>query len=430
MSEPRVRNRTDAWRRRLIIGALIAILATPAANDISRRIAVAYLGSLVDGNASIARLRLGLRQVTVDGIAVRSGPENIPLFSVDRVAIDVTLWEGIRRGVWLGQIVVEQPQIQLHFSRDGSLITSLPALFTRKRESTPIGQLPFRAIQVRSARFAIHQQGRQSLDIENLSLVVVAQSNQLNVTAVAPKLFGGECQLKSAIDLETMAAESLLKINGVQVSSTEIARLPLVPASVNAQPWRGSTSFEIRQTGLLNSLGNCNAVVDLKDLELAIKGHPTVELAGTVTAREGTIESRIRGKALGGLITLDGQLALTADGPSGTAILQCQHLATESLPPGLVPDGVRILASVGMNVSGTLVDDMIQLRGEGTATVNETDIQGIAVAPVHAGCRCRRGHRSSGRFTSISWADHGHHRVRWIVAQQAGHSRCTSPSCD
>ena len=44
---------------------------------------------------------------------------------------------------------------------------------------------------------------------------------------------------------------------------------------------------------------------------------------------------------------------------------------------------MRMLANVEMNVSGTLVDDMIQLRGEGTATVNETDIQGIAVAPVH-----------------------------------------------
>ena len=281
-------------------------------------------------------MRLGLRQVTVDGIVVRSRPEDIPLFSVERVAIDVTIWDGIQRGVWLGQIVVDQPQIQLRFSRDGTLITRLPALFTRKRESTPIGKLPFRAIQVSSAQFTVHQQGRQTLDIDNISLVVVAQSNQMNVTAVAPKLLKGECQLKSAIDLETMAAESLLKINGIHISSTETARLPLVPTSANAQPWSGSTSFEIRQTGLLNSFDNCNAVLDLQDLKLAIKGHPTVELAGTVTAK-GTIESRIRGKALGGLIILDGQLALNANGPSGTAMFQCQHLATDSLPPRWCP---------------------------------------------------------------------------------------------
>ncbi len=359
------------------------MLATTAANLILRRIAVAYLGSLVDGNASIARLRLGLRQTTVEGIAVWSPQCSQPVLSIDRVAIDVTLWNGIRRGIWLGQIAVDRPQIQLHFSPTGTLVTNLPTLPASEAESKPIGKLPFQSVQVRNARFAVHQHGRQSLDIDNVSLVAFAQLDQFNVTAIIPELFNGNCELQSAINLDTMSAASKLSINGVRVSSSETSRFPLVPASVNAHSWNASTSLEIRQTGSLSSFYNCNAAINLLELGLVISGQPIAQLAGTVTARDGTIKSRIRGRALGGQVGFDGQLGSTPQGLSGKVAVQCQDLCTGSLPTELVPEGVRTRANAGINISATLADGMIHLTGGSTTTVNDTDIYGVAVEPVH-----------------------------------------------
>ena len=162
----------------------------------------------------------------------------------------------------------------------------------------------------------------------------------------------------------------------------EAARLPLVPASVNLYPWIASTSFELQQSGSVSRFDDCDAVADLHGLEVVLSGQPAVQLSGTVTTRDGTIRSQIRGSALGGQFDFDGQLAFSADGPSGTAELHCHDMCTDALPMGVLPAGVRTAASAGMNMSAAFADGVIRLKGQSNTTINDTVIYGVAVAPV------------------------------------------------
>ncbi len=115
------------WRHRTAIAALLGILCIPIANEIARQVGAHVLGSFIEGNATIARVRLGLPRVRFEQITVWSPNCQQPALSVRKLTAELSILNGVRRGVWLEKIVVDRPQLQIHFDEAGKLITNLPS---------------------------------------------------------------------------------------------------------------------------------------------------------------------------------------------------------------------------------------------------------------------------------------------------------------
>ena len=263
------RIRNMGWRRWLLVLAVLALISISAANEITRRVAATYLGAVVDGNAAIAKVRIGFQKLRVEQLQVWSAGCGEPLVSVDNVSAELSLWNGIRNGIWLGKIVVDRPIVQVHFDVQGILLTNLPTIPDKKTESTPITTLPFRSLEIRDARFVVHQEGRNPLDVDDMTLSVRAEDQQVKITGDVPRLLRGRCAVQSIIDIATLEANSDFRYKGLATTSEELAKLPLVPPAVNAQPWSASTSFAMQQSG---------SIVDLREVNLALQLHDAVSI--------------------------------------------------------------------------------------------------------------------------------------------------------
>ncbi len=377
------------WRRRWVVLAAIALCAVPLANVALQQAAVAFLSSLVDQEVAIGVLRVGFGRLSVEALSVQSRGCPQPLLYVDSISVGVTPWAGIRRGTWLGQVNIDQPSVQLHFSADGTLLTDLPVLPSSDSDSEPMSSFPIRKLVVSNAHFAVHQVGRQSFSVERMGLIATATPGGLDVTAVIPELFSAECRLDSSIDLPAMTAETRVKLAGMRLSSTQLASLPLTHTSLGDQPCTVAASMDLEQDGSLSDLSCNNAMLTIRELKLTAdrpspdRPSPIVDLVGNATATNGRIKIDVSGQSMGGPVAFDGRLAVEPGGLQGQASLSLQGANTDSLPPGLIPPGIQSAASTETKISLSLSQELVRLLGEARITVDETELYGVTIAPTH-----------------------------------------------
>ena len=107
--------------------------------------------------------------------------------------VRLSVVDGFRNGVWADTIMIDRPEIQLHFDQQGNLITNLPASPSNEQDAAPIEKLPFRTVQVKNARFAVRG--------------VDAPEDDLRGLALGGRLCGGQQQQSGADQRDPASAE-------------------------------------------------------------------------------------------------------------------------------------------------------------------------------------------------------------------------------
>ncbi|MCA9167658.1 MAG: hypothetical protein KDB23_08315, partial [Planctomycetales bacterium] len=264
-----------SWRGRLLVVVVLIAVVIPVGNELARAFAARTLGALVDGHATVASIRLGLRRIRVDQVNVWSPDCDEPMLSMERLAIRLSLLDGIRHGIWATSIVVERPQIQLQFAEDGSLLTRLPTS-QPEPDASSITRLPFCELHVKHASLAIHQYGRESFQIADVDVSVKGDGEEFKVDIVAPSVLAGRFELESQLNVATFTADSRAQLVGLELDSRQLAQAPLVMPSVNAQPWTLTTTIELQQNGSLADLQQLTAQGVIQDLRIAMKDRPGI----------------------------------------------------------------------------------------------------------------------------------------------------------
>ncbi len=379
-----MRGRWWKWsrrRRRLLFAVLLLAAALPIANETTRRVSERMLGSFFEGAATVERVRLGIRNIHVKGITVWSRDCDEPVVAIDSIAARVSILDGLRHGVWIAQVVVDHPELQLHFDEYGKLITHVPESNTEAPDAEPITNLPFHSIVVRSARIAVHQVGRAPFQVSDIALEATGDGSQLTLTADAPKVFSGRIAFRSTLDIVSLTGESTVQISGLNVNSKRLVELPLVPASVHTHPWHATSSLRLKQTGSFANIENLGASVDLVRLRISMSDRPDiVDATGRAQIRSGEFASNVDGRLLGGRLTLSSAGSIS-DVSTGTLQIECIELDSSQLPEGLFPPNVATELAVSTTLDATYANGKLQLRGSSTSRTSNTNAMGIAIAP-------------------------------------------------
>src|SRR5690606_10091991 len=86
--------------------------------------------------------------------------------TVARATIKWAPWHGMRTGIWISAVVVDEPCLHLRFDRKGNLISHFPASEREPRESG--GTIPIARLSVNQAQLVVHQDGRDPFSITNV----------------------------------------------------------------------------------------------------------------------------------------------------------------------------------------------------------------------------------------------------------------------
>ena len=403
------------WTKRFVVAALVSILFVPLTNILAERLGARLLGGLIQGEAKIQNVRIGFSNVLVEGVSVWSPDCNESTLALDRLSVDLSLINGIRNGVWISSTIIERPEIHLHFDEAGRLLTKFPTAEENAETSKPISTIPIGFLSVANARLVLHQVGRDSLDVDGISLRANGTGSKLSLSAIIPNLFHGNMQLLCDLDVATMDATSTLDVVGLQTNSERLTELPLLPAEINSQPWSlRIPEIQIRQTGPITPKELVGSL-RITDLSFSIPGHP--DLIGSQIKSDllaGILHTQIHGQALGG--TFHGTCKVQDfSAPTTTLQLKCQGFRISKLPPELIPKEIESELSTDVDVVASLVDELIQLKGSTRTQITRTNVYGVHVAPttadvfVHGALDVRKGpkrqNRSTGHLTGTLLSD-------------------------
>lgn len=363
------------------------MLSIPLLNEVSRRVASDAMQSVSGGTATIRKVRLGLRKVTIDDVVIWSPTCQQPTLAIKQISVDLSVLAGIRHGVWVEKLVVDEPVVHLQFDHHGTLVTHIPTLPAGDPESEPVTSLPFRQVVVRNARFAVHQTGRESLDIANADLLVLHEAGRVFVRGEVPELLSASLKLQSKIDLVKLESESELSVLGVQVSSGELARWPLIPDAVDLHTWEATSSLELTQSGSLTNLQQ--AIVKVAVDEFSVS---TPERTGIVNFRaqgamvDGSLKLQSLGELLGGTFGVDGTFEFDGLGTKGDRIdgvlsANCSGVSTEWVPNELLPAEVQGKLESNTKLSVAWRDGLLHLDGDAWCRVHDVEAYEIVIAP-------------------------------------------------
>ena len=382
------RPRLRRWIRGVLLGAFVLLLVGLVIKDwAARKVAEAVASSITGGPVSIGDMRLSLGHVVVEGIDVRE-PSDVdePQVTVDRVQIDLTLWRGIREGVWVENVLIERPTLHLRFDRDGQLISRFPG--SEPSESEPSsGPLPLEALAVNDACVVVHQDGRKDFSLEGMKLRVLT-GEQVEVRGVVPELFGGSCNLQSRFDVATLEGRTRLAVTQLSLDTEKLKELAMIGPLIEVmEPTTGSVALDFD----LVHPANCT-----DPRELTAEGRIAIGPVGmkrcgtivesietTVRAKEGRLSAQVLGSAVKGSFGVWAECDANASPLAGTIKVQARNIQPAELATKFgLPDDVA--ASVAVDSTTQVVWDQGKLKLDGNlgVAVSEINLQGIAVEPV------------------------------------------------
>ena len=371
-------------RRRLLLFGLILILTgAPVANEVARRVTASLLGSYVDGHATVDKVRLGFRNVHVAGVRTWSPGCEQPVLSVRGIAAKLSIIDGVRSGAWVDKLVIDQPEIQIHFDATGELITNLPKGQSSAQDAEPIAKLPFRVIEIKDAVFAVHQTGRESLRIANVGVVVKGDGESFRARAIVPSILLGQVELRSEFNVARKTSESHVKIIGFRVASRELIKMPLVPPSLHSHPWAATATVEIQQRGSFSELSKVAASAIVHELRVSMIDQPEIfRVSGEASIEDGQVNSTLVGDAVGGTFEVVSRALLGAT-PRAQLRVKCHGLNTDSLPVGLLPSAVTSRLSTELDLNAAYANGIVHLKGGSSAQTSQTLALGVAIAPTN-----------------------------------------------
>ncbi|MCO8123984.1 AsmA-like C-terminal region-containing protein [Stieleria sp. TO1_6] len=223
-----------------------------ARNSITRVAAVHIASRVIGARVEIGSVSIGWSQISVRQIKLfEPAMANQQQLLVERMSVVPNLLMGLRRGIWLERIEVEKPLIHVRLDADGKLLSQFPQ--GSQTESTGEFNLPLQQIRVIDAGLVVHQFGRQDWKVDRVEMRADVGAN-IEANAVVPDLLGARIDVRCSLDAKTLGGSSRLSLAGMKIDTTELARLPLVPADLAAERISAEMGFTLEGTHPANEL--------------------------------------------------------------------------------------------------------------------------------------------------------------------------------
>ena len=370
------------WCPKLVIAGLISVaIFLLFADEIARLSTTRLIASAVDGRATLKSIRLGLRTIKVEKLRVWTTDYEQPTLSVDQLTCRVTIVNGLRTGVWLSQIAIDRPELALHFDQQGQLQTRWPVSDANDETVPRAATLPFGTLAARNAQFVIYQQGRQPFAIRDMGLMLEAARQQCTIRATIPKIFSGQVEFVSIIDLATQTSDAELTAGPFRADSHDLATMPLVPAAVDDIPWSATGAITAKQTGSFSDVREMMATIRLHDAAVSVSdADEIVRINADARVASGRLQANANGQILSGRLTASAD-ALLVEGTPGRLVVDCTGLQCAALPTALIPERTAGEISCHLDVAGHEVNGALHLLGRAESRVKDGAVHGIEIAP-------------------------------------------------
>ncbi|MDM4015916.1 AsmA-like C-terminal region-containing protein [Roseiconus lacunae] len=219
------------------------LLTVAARNSIVRFVAEHGASYALGTRVEIASVEINWHRWTVTGLSIEepsvAGEYQV---TVDRVSVVPSFGRGVREGVWVELVVIDQPKGHLRFDRDGKLLSVFPE--SESSESAAIGTIPVHNVIVKEASLAIHQIGKQTLVVDQVDLFVRC-ADRIQARCRIGRLFGGELAAGGDFDAKDFSGQSWVDLTGIRLETQTLAKLPFVPESINAEPSYANVDLKV-----------------------------------------------------------------------------------------------------------------------------------------------------------------------------------------
>ncbi len=381
------------WRvhvPRLLALVVLAILARNRIADAT----IEYVGSIVLGNTvKVQQVEIGLTAIAIRGLQVQeTSLGDVPQITIQSIHVTPTLWRGIRQGVWLDSIVVNQPVLHLRFDEEGTLLSKFPASGGESSASSEPLKLPLARAVVSEAAVVIHQSGKPSVSISGASLTLTADES-IQLHAEVADLLGTQLCVESLVDGSTLAGRTTLTLTPLQLDTKHLAQLPLVPNTLADHPVTATVDVWLQMEHPANDLDLRNHTVDL---QAKVSNVHSAEF-GTITSgidlraiqRQGLASMTVQGPLSSGQLLINANVNLADSAPTASAFCKLVGVQLEPLV-GIAAPGVSLggVASLEGTAQAVWKDQALAFRGDLSPTLGEIQAEKIPVGDIVTRITC------------------------------------------
>ncbi|TWU25054.1 Dicarboxylate transport [Novipirellula galeiformis] len=379
------------WRRGVCIAFGLLLSLVLLRNPILRFAAV-HIGSYtLDASIEIESLELGLTTIQVTGIVLRepaqTGPSQAsePQATVGRVAVKLSPWDGIRKGIWASNVVVDDPCLHLRFDRGGNLISQFPASQGESSESA--GTIPIGRLCVNQAKLVVHQDGRDPFSVRDVG-VQAEFGDSIQIRTLIPELLGGTVDLRVLVDATTFAGTSSLSVDDVQINTAALQHLPLVPAEINREPVsaRGSFAISCQHPGWLDVRAHSVAMkATLSQFDSLNLGTIAERFVLQGDFRNGDLRVAASGNPLGGQAGLEVKANVVDNSVNAnirTQLSECDWKRVAVAFPEIPEFMIACQSNTDLQLHWQ--DNLIDFQTNSSASASELEWDGISIADVSA----------------------------------------------
>lgn len=385
--------RKSIWRtyavRVLAVVALAILVRNPLADAV-----IEYVGSMVTGNSvTVGKIQIGFSQIAIDNLQVReSSLAGVPQVTVRSIRVVPSIWRGLRQGVWVESIVVEEPVLHVRFDEQGQLLSQFPSSSGDSDPEPQPLQLPFEQVTVTDAAVVIHQAGKEACSIGGASLTATVDAS-IHVEAEIAELLGTRLHVESCVDKGTLGGRTTLTLAPLELDSQRLAQIPMVPATLADHPVHGTLSVHMQAEHPANDLDLRNHSVDLQvklaDIDSAELGPISQGIDLRASQKAGLALLTIAGPIFDGQLQVDARSNLAADVP--TAVLACKLSATQIGPliRRFVPDAaVAVAASLDGTAEASWKDEVLSFHGQLAPSLTGIRAENVSTGDVLTKLEC------------------------------------------
>ncbi|WP_442505703.1 AsmA-like C-terminal region-containing protein [Novipirellula sp. SH528] len=382
-------------RRCVSIAFAAAIILVLFRNPIARFAAVKIGSYVLAASLEIDSIEFNLGSICVSGIVVHeplnsdssglAADKTDAQATVDRIAIDLSLLNGIRSGVWADRVVVDEPCLHVRFDRDGTLVSQFPQ--SESSSSEPSGIIPIGQLSIRDAKLVVHQIGRESFAVSNIG-VQADFGDSINLRTLVPEILGGSVDLRTILDAKSLAGTSSIVVQQIKFDTAELQHLPLVPVEINQERITASGSLQIT-CNHLSGLAPQSLLVSIKGTISEVKSDQLgtiaegFELRGEL--RKGELRIDATGNPLDGLakVELIGQIRpQTATATLRTELYDCDWKRISKAFPQIPPFALAYRSTTDVSLQWDDQTFAFDAKMVGAAT--NLIFDGVAIADVKA----------------------------------------------
>ena len=272
--------------------------------EILQRAATYGLGSKV----SIGQISIGWNTIQIGDVRILEldAPDDTQI-AINRIVVAPTIGQGIQKGVWCRDVLIDGTTLHLRFDSAGKLISKFPS---SESESAGPGVIPFQLLTVSNSKLIVDQDGKQPLQL-SLDRLEVRSGSQITIAAETMDLLGGQLTVRSVLDSDTFAGRTRFDAAGIRLNTDRLSSWPLMPAVICTEAVSAVASVSAEIIHPANDLNLINHSVSLAAklyaIDSNISGDISREVNLSIAQQQGVVDARVFGNVF------DGQCEISLD---------------------------------------------------------------------------------------------------------------------